>query len=279
MHLTLNQIEYPLDLVDTEFAQFWNEWLFQYSTSVEIKFDFGAVIGRYNDGLKFTKQLRELIDFNNETVIRLGIDHEYLYPTLPQQAPMAELIAIHEKWAGFTKRSSRIHEFEQEVFDIVDALEKEFSTIGRRYNDLNNFVHFVEFNYKFFFLPNAVIERLPIHRGYQIKPSDTSFTRELICLPYYDIGRPQFEKYQVSRVAKHTEINDYSTITNHIHLTGNVMSERVPQEFYDLAQKESVPVFGNHLPVCKGTEIETYKFGEFFIRNFDPDVNSFWINA
>jgi hypothetical protein len=267
MYMTLNDAHYQTIPANTDFAAHWYDHVFADGNSVETYFNQEDLSQRYYTTQKHGDQLRQILDINNEMVTREGFPTEYLYEPVSRIPSPQELIDTHEKWADYTKQK-----FEADVLDpdheaIYDALNQEMTAAGMDYRNINDFVHQVEFRYKFFMLHGITVERPGIH-DYTIQPSDTGFRKDLICLPYYDVGRPQFEKYQLCNVIDHPEISNYKNIARTIEITAEVRDEPVPQVFYDRCAEAGVPAYGNYVAIARNVDQNPGAIGYFFIKNF-----------
>lgn len=280
MYLRLNDIGYELEVVDTEFAHYWHdEWLFADQEIVSLWFDQDHAHYRRAEYDQHVDNLRNIIDRNNEAVTKLDLPKEYLYEPITDCPTMSLLSRTHEKWADVTKRKHEWDLQDPEVMLIYDAIDKELTADGGKdYAWINNYVHAIEFHYKFFYMHNVDIALPEIGRSYTIKPSDTSFKKEVVTLPYYDIGRPQFEKYQIDRTIDHPEISNYIHITNRVHFTSSAMVEYVPKSYYALGAEKHEPLYGNYLPVLRSNDFSPYAFGEFIMCNLKPGENKLFFS-
>lgn len=276
MYLKLNDDAFELELVDTEFAHYWHdEWLFAEGELVPLYFDQNHAHFRKSMHTECVEKLKDIVDRNNEVVTRLGIEEKYLYEPITNAPSMALLSRTHEKWADITKKKFEWDQLDEEIIETYTAIDGELKKDGKPgYPYINNFVHGVEFEYKHFYMHDVDIARPELGRSYQIKASDTSFKKDLVCLPYYDIGRPQFEKYQIDRTIDHPEISNYIHITNRVHFTSSAMVEDVPKSYYAAGTEQHTPVYGNHLPVLRGIDFSPYAFGEFVLCHLQHGENT-----
>jgi hypothetical protein len=271
MYLKLNDHAFELEIADTAFAHYWHdEWLFKDQEMLHLWFDHTGAHSRKLEHIQHVQRLKRIIDENNEIVTRLGISDDYLYEPINPNPSMSLLSDTHEKWADITKKKFEWDLQEEDVMKIYDAINSELS---EDYSLINNYVHAIEFLYKFFYIHDVDIPLEEIGRSYTIVPSDTSFKKELGTIPYYDIGRPQFEKYQIDRTIDHPEISNYMHISNRIHFTSGAMVEDVPKSYYALGAELNVPIYGNYLPVLKSADISPYAFGEFIMTYLQADDN------
>jgi hypothetical protein len=277
MYLSLNEKLFEVELVNTHFAQYWHDWLFLESDKVDIKINELESWNHYLRYRAHVDKLKIIIDANNEIVTKYGLHEFFLYEPITNTPAMSLLSATHEKWAYISKKTFEFDQKEQEIINVYELINSDLiEKIGKDYAWINPYVHDIEFEYKFFYMHNANIMRPEISRSYKIKDSDTSFKKELISLPYYDIGRPQFEKYQITGEVFHPEISNYITIVNSVHFTSSALVEEVPKSYHTLCSEIGSPVFGNYVPICKNKMISPYSFGEFICQNLLETGNNFY---
>lgn len=268
MHLILNDNSFEIYTVRTEFSEYWkNDWLFKDADAVNAKFSQHHALRNKADVQVKAEKLRRLVTRVNEISQSQGLDSRYIYDDTAEIPSMEMLANTHERWANVTLKAFEHDHIDESVVEAYAAINSILKEEGFDYTQINNFVHDVEFAYKFFFLHDVEFERDAIGRQYEIKPSDTSFVQEFMCIPYYDIGRPQFEKFQVSNQVSNPEISNYIAVTNRVHLTGNVRQEVVPFSYYEQTSSQGISAYGNHVPVCKSALHSPYAFGEFIMTN------------
>lgn len=267
MYITLNDAHFQAISAGTDFSRHWYDHVFADSNIVETYFEQEDLSQRYYTTQRHGERLRNILDLNNEAVERFGFPDEYLYEPVSRIPSPQELIDTHEKWADFTKKKFESTEPDPDHDAVYDALNAEMTAVGLDYRNINDFVHQVEFRYKFFMLHNITVERPAVY-DYTIQPEDTGFRKDLICLPYYDVGRPQFEKYQLCNVVDHPEISNYKNIARTIEITAEVRDEPVPQSFYDACAAAGVPAYGNYVPIARNIDQNPGAIGYFFIKHF-----------
>lgn len=270
-YLGLNDDLFEIRIAGTEFSYFWRDWVFSENTEVETNFNQEGIQDRIDQYRFAVNNLRSIIDRNNEFVQRQGFDDKYLYQPIGEHPSPQLLVDTHEKWADFTKQKFEPKQPNPDHDEIYNIINHEMHKNGWDYKNINDFVHQVEFKHKFFLLHQINLVSPPIAYSYIIKPEDTSFTRELIALPYQDVGRPQFEKFQVSGLVDHEEISNYRYLVNRIEITCAQMQENVPKQYYEKCRDQGVHAYGNHVPLFKTSSYNPGASGYFMLKNLRSD--------
>lgn len=274
MKLVFNNSSYELDICDTTFAQQWYRWMFDSENSVDIDISRGIdnLSRRAQEYLAAKNILSNTLNTVNTIVSDLGYDmyHYYHYDDLG----IRDLLNIHEKWARITRQA-----WEQHLSIYDPSIKKEYDEINSRLNEvgidyqyINNQVHAVEFMCQYTYLHGlSILKDTTALREYRIVPADTSFIRDAVSMPFYDIGRPQYEKYVISGVVDHEEISNYANITNQIEINADPKQVVVDSRFYDLCLDKGVPCYGNYVSIAKSAHRNPWTLGEFLLTNYSFD--------
>jgi len=272
MKLILNHNSLEFKLYDTNFVDYWHNWVFENGNETELSITNSNVVQQHMSWIDNKDRLARLLASNNSIVARHGLPDRYLYDIGP---PTSEFLAkTHEQWAQITKEACEMHlpVYNAQTHDIYQEINTLLVQIGEQYSNINTSVHNIEFAYRFFNAHNIEVLQPAIPRGdYVIEAADTSFVHDAISVPYYDIGRPQFEKYMVSGQVTHTEISNYDAIANRIELTSMSVQDVVPDDYYNQCWENNVPVYGNYLNIATNPNRNWASLGEFIIGNYNAD--------
>lgn len=273
MKLTFNDAEYELDLHNTNFVDAWHSWLFDSNDSVFLIFDEPSLHSYSIRWAELTQKIIKILERVNEISNEEGLSSRWYYE-LSNNIDTDFLQKTHERWAQITKESWEQHLpiYNQQTKEIYDAVNKKLRVDSLTYNDINHAVHEIEFLYQFFMLHRVSIQKsLDGLASYQITHSDSSFTEDVISLPFNDIGRPQFEKYCISGRVADPEISNFANITNKLEFRSKAKSEVCLQSYIDECETFGVPVWGPYVPIAGSKVTNPQELGYTIIKNFSEN--------
>lgn len=273
MKIVFNQFEHELELYDTEFVNLWQEWSFNNSTEVFLRFDENNLSHQYHRYTIMISRLTEILEKVNKISIVENLPEKWHYD-LSTVFDSNFLQKTHEKWAQITKESWEKHLpiFNEETKEIYDSINKQLRLFSLNYNDINNAIHDIEFLYKFFMIHNVSLQKsIETFPPYSIKPEDTSFTNDVITMPFYDIGRPQYEKYCISNEILHPEISNFTHIINKLEIRSHAVSEPVNQGYIEKCINNNVPVWAPNVCIAKNKTSNPQSIGHLLIANYQED--------
>lgn len=275
MKLLLNNYSYEFQLYNTNFVDVWHSWLFAHSPQIELKIDQNAVKHARQHLVAAVNDIRNLIDIVNQISNKLNLSNRYIYHNT-DDCDFNFLQSTHEQWAQITKEANEKHlpVYNDETNQIYKLIQAELASMNREYNDINNAVHRIEFIYRIFYLNGNYIQQQVSDQLalYKITPADTSFTRDVVSLPFYDIGRPQYEKYLLGGSVDHEEISNYQLITNRIEITTRPTIDPIDIEFVNECKRLNVPQWGPYVNIAKNKNRNPGLLG-YYILNDTSDNN------
>jgi hypothetical protein len=272
--LILNNYHYEFQLYNTNFVDVWYNWLFSDSTQVELKIDKSSLINAQQRLSDATNDIANLLDIVNNISAELNLSNKYVYDTT-NTYDFDFLQKTHEQWAQITKEANETHlpVYDHETYQVYQAIQNKLKAHNRDYNDINDAVHRIEFIYRIFYLNGNYIQKQIVDSvsSYKITPDDTSFTRDVVSLPFYDIGRPQYEKYLVGGFVDHSEISNYQNIINRIEMTTRPTTDPVDPNFILECKRLNVPQWGPYVNIAKNKYRNPGILGYYIINDVNPN--------
>ena len=260
MKLNFNDTQIVLEPYNTNFVDRWMNWVFDSSNTLRLNFDDVAVQQQYTQWLENVDNLNRLLDMVNRIAINDGMSPEWIYDK-SESVDSNFLQETHEKWADITKKSCEQHLliFNPETKEIYESINKKLSEVSMCYNDINNCVHKIEFQYRFFAMHrltfNLSTEKI---NDYIITAEDTSFIKDTIVIPFNDIGRPQYEKYCISGSVIHPEISNYQNIVNAVEIQSSPAPQYCHKSYIEKCTSDGIPLYGPYVSILLLEAIQTY---------------------
>lgn len=277
MKLILNNYHYEFELYNTNFVDVWYNWLFSDSAQVKLTIDKGSLVNAQQRLLDATNDISDLLDIVNNISVELNLSNKYVYD-ITNTYDFDFLQKTHEQWAQITKEANEEHlpVYDPETYQVYQLIQNKLKAHNRDYNDINDAVHRIEFIYRIFYLNGNYIQKQISDSVslYKITPEDTSFTRDVVSLPFYDIGRPQYEKYLVGGFVDHIEISNYQNIINRIEMTTRPTTDPVDPNFILECERLNVPHWGPYVNIAKNKYRNPGILGYYIINDVDPNNNT-----
>jgi len=276
MILSFNNNEVDLDYYNTNFVDRWVSWAFNSSNEIILNFNEHAINSHYNKWLEVTSYLNNILEEVNSISVTENLPDKWHYE-LSTIYDTAFLQRTHEQWAHITKQSLEMHLpiFDQDTKEIYDIINLKLRSKSIDYSHINTAVHKIEFLYQFFYLHNIKLYKdTSSLNEYKIKPEDTGFIKDSIAIPFYDIGRPQYEKYRISGKVDHPEISHYQNLVDTIELNGSAKQEPCVDSFVDECDKHNVPCWGPYVSIAKNKSNDNQLIGYNIIKNFNQNGNN-----
>lgn len=276
LKLIFNENEVDLELYNTNFVDRWVSWAFDRSNEITLDFNKYSIEYLHNKWLDVTYNLNNILEKVNSISVKENLpdkwyyDFSYIYDT-------DFLQRIHEQWAEITKQSLEVHLpiFDQNTKKIYDTINTKLHEQSMDYSNINNAVHDVEFLYKFFLLHSIKLNKDTLSLNeYKIKPEDTGFIKDSVSIPFYDIGRPQYEKYRISGKVDHPEISHYQNLVDIIEIQSSAQQEPVLETFIDECNKNNVPCWGPYVSIARNKSNDNQLIGYNIIKNFNQNGNN-----
>jgi hypothetical protein len=265
MKILLTDSEIVLNLNNTNFVDYWISKQFSNKSQIEVSVQqdqCNDLHMQYVDAWDYFN--RVIVNVNN-AILALNCEQTLNRPMLFPVAntPSVDYLEkIHEQWAQFTKDStvSELSSWTQQNLDVYHEINTALRDSKYHYDDVNWAVHRLEFLYKHIFLTDIkTIDNWTFDKSeYTVTAKDTTFDRQNVMIPFYDIGRPQFEKWAICGKVIHEEISNYINISTKLHLLVNRAAITPPMDYVNKCITSGVDVFGPNLSL-----------GNFDVRNVD----------
>ena len=276
MKIVFNEYEHELELYNTNFVNVWYDWAFGNSSEICLVFNEHDLKSRYDNWVELTEKLNLILEKINEIAVAENLPEKWHYD-MSTKFDSKFLQQTHERWAQITKESWEQHLpiFNHETKEIYDCINRQLRNISLSYNDINNAVHEIEFLYKFFMLHRISIQKSTegIQR-YSISPEDTSFVKDVISMPFHDIGRPQYEKFCISGEVIHPEISNFIHITNKLEIQSNATMESVHPSYIKKCKQSNVAAWGTNVSIAKNKYPNPQSLGYLLIKNYSEFKNN-----
>lgn len=279
MKLIFNENEVDLELYNTNFVDKWVSWAFDRSNEITLDFNKYSIEYLHKKWLDVTTNLNNILEKVNSISVKENLsdkwyyDFSYIYDT-------DFLQRTHEQWAEITKQSLEVHLpiFDRDTREIYDMIDTKLREQSIDYSYINNAVHDVEFLYRFFTLHKIKLNKDTLSLNeYKIKPEDTGFIKDIVTIPFYDIGRPQYEKYRISGKVDHPEISHYQNLVDTIELSGSATQEPLLDSFVNECNKHNIPIWGPYVSIAKNKSTDNQLLGYNIIKNYKENQNNILI--
>jgi len=167
----------------------------------------------------------------------------------------------HKKWVHLT------HTYKDEIYDIPWELKS-------MWGEINDLVHYMEQNYSHDF-ENKILSKIPLSADLKVELEDCVFSNQGLCLGYSNLGRHQFNQWEVGTEID-DETNNYKVISTEVIYNFN-MSEDVrgdpeiaPTAYADWCNKKNVPILGPWISLGN-FKLSRFEVREIMHRNLKAD--------
>lgn len=196
----------------------------------------------HGSGLDYTlRTTEERIQTLNQYIAGVNLSLKILVPdneikfnhndTLSQEW----LNDTHKKWAYLT------HTYKDSIYEVPSEFKK-------MWNGINDLIHQIELYYSHKF-ENNVIAKVPDSANLKVELEDSIFSNSGLCLSYSNLGRHQYNQWEVGAEID-DETNNYTVIsTNIVYKIG--LSEDIthsptiaPTDYIKWCEARNVPALG-----------------------------------
>jgi hypothetical protein len=223
---------------------------FDYLFSNGINDNYGGDTFDYilNDSEKKIEDLNQYITSVNNSIKILVPENEIVFDhgtSLNQDW----LNDTHKKWAYLT------HTYKDNIYDVPHEFKK-------MWNGVNDTIHKLEMYYSHRF-ENTVITKIPESANLKVEQEDAIFSNSGLCLSYSNLGRHQYNQWEVGSEIDH-ETNNYEVITTTIvykfGLSEDVANHPTiaPEGYAKWCKERNIPVLGPWVSL-----------GDFALSRFD----------
>ena len=233
---------------NTTFVNAWFDYLFE--EGMEKNF-----VNKKNEGSTNTCELR-MAQLNHH----IDIVNEYLKVNFPDTIRFDNSLNLNQSWLNSTHK-------------IWVKLMNQYSTLytpdlENSWEQINHLIHMLESNYQQTF-ENVVEIKIPEHLNFKIEKEDCEFSQHDLVLAYNNLGRHQFNQWQVGLDQIDDETNNYkdiSTTFEYFQGTDKVSRANAPIEYIAWCNRQNIEVLAPW--VVLGTfNIDTWQVKEIMHRN------------
>lgn len=265
MKLILSDSEIVVNLNNTNFVDYWISKQFDSSNQV-------TILVPEDQRSELNNKFRESFEYLNFVILNVNraikdlkcediLNRKMEFP-VSNHPTIDYLEQVHEQWAQYTKDSTgyETESWSQKNLDVYHDINSYLKNSNCHYDDVNWAVHRLEFLYKHIFLTNLkTIDRSTFEKSeYKITADDTTFSRQNLMVPFYDVGRPQYEKWAICGKVIHEEISNYINISTRLNLLIERHIISPPMEYVNECIRSNVGVYGPNLGI-----------GDLNVRNVD----------
>jgi hypothetical protein len=239
----------------TAFVSEWFDFLFR--KEIEQKFlgerDCWSTVSAESKLLEINKHIDSV---NNFLRIRLpGVAHFSKSYNLNQQW----LNDTHKQWVYMTDR------YKNEIFDIPASTRDAWMQI-------NNLIHKLEINYCHE-INNTVISEIPKTENLKVKKEDCEFVQHDLVLSFRNLGRHQYNQWQVGCDSINEETSNYNTISTSFsfyHSMDNYLYD-APPEYVKWCEKQNIEVLAPWVVLGTFDIKNPWEVKEIMHRNLKDD--------
>jgi hypothetical protein len=241
----------------TKFIKGWFDYLFE--NEMEKKFKNQENSWSTHSGEQHLHEINQHIDTVN-SFLNIRLPDVNLFnknPDLNQKW----LNDTHKHWAHLTDR------YKNEIFDIPD-------NVKQSWQEINNLVHRLELGYQQDF-KNSVIFEITSLTDLKVGTEDFEFSQHNLVLSYENLGRHQFNQWQVGLDSVDAETNNYNVITTSFsYFQGLDYYPRLdaPQDYIMWCERQNLEIIGPWVSLGKFKISNTWEVKEIMHRNLKEDL-------
>lgn len=279
--LIINENELEIAPKNTNFVDYWTTKVFKNSNTIQCSMKSlseGKTYNLHNFKKHKVNLLNLLYEFNQ--IVELEKLPSELSYNLQDSVEPKYLQYVHEKWAHFTIQSYHVPSphFNLEIKEYCDILNHK---LNERFNSsidtrtINNYVHNLEHLYLHYQTIIILLDDIFPYGEYRVTEQDTIFGIDNLMISFWDIGRPQYEKWILSKDITSNEISNFETISPRVEVRAE-STHTVPHDDYvNLCKKMNIPVWGNKLPLGNIKHINYYDIGYSIINSMKENESDY----
>jgi hypothetical protein len=157
--------------------------------------------------------------------------------------------------------------YKNQIFDVPQ-------NVKQSWQDINSLIHRIELNYNQEF-KNRVISEIPSSANLKVTKEDCEFSQYDLVLNYDNLGRHQFNQWQVGQDCINDETNNYQVISaNFIYFQGleHYPGAIAPVEYAKWCERQNIEILGLHVPFGKFKISDSWTVKEIMQRNLKDDL-------
>jgi hypothetical protein len=241
----------------TRFIKGWFEYLFE--NEIEKKFKNQENSWATQSGEQYLYEINQHIDTVND----------FLNIRLPDIPPFNKNDNLNQQWLNNTHKhwAKVTNWYKNELFEVP-------GNVKEAWQEINNLVHRIELGYQQEF-KNSVILEISSLTNLKVEKEDYEFAQYDLVLNYDNLGRHQFNQWQVGLDSVDAETNNYNVITtNFSYFQGLDYYPRteVPQEYVKWCERQNLEVLGPHVPLGRFKISDSWTVKEIMHRNLKDDL-------
>jgi hypothetical protein len=281
MKLIINEQTLEIIPKNTNFVDYWTSKVFGNNNTRQC--DTSSLTSGKNYNLKkfknFKKKLFDLLLEFNRIVETENLPNYLAYDIKSTGAP-DYLEYVHEKWAHFTIQSYHVPspEFNRDMKSYCEILNQRLNKkFGNSVDTrtINDYVHDLEHLYLYYqsdiVLPNGLF----LYNEYRVTEDDTIFGTDNLLISYWDIGRPQYEKWIISKNVTSKEINNFEAISPRIEVRAECINVTPHVDYVRDCNTMNLPVWGNKLSLGNINLKNCYDIGYTIINSLNENTNDY----
>lgn len=239
----------------TKFSDGWFNFLFEKNIAQGFSGEHFREISN-NTEHRLLDLNRHIGTANNFLRARLqGVAHFSESCNLDQQW----LNALHRQWVYMTDT------YKNEIFDIPVPVRDAWMQI-------NNLIHQLESNYRHEFNNNVVLE-IPKTTNLKVEKEDCEFAQHNLVLSFKNLGRHQYNQWQVGYDSINEETSNYNTIStcfSFYHSVDNYC-HAAPTEYVKWCEKQNIEVLAPWVVLGTFDIKNLWEVKEIMHRNLKDD--------
>jgi hypothetical protein len=239
----------------TKFSDGWFNFLFEKNIAQEFSGEHFRQISN-NTERKLSDLNNHIDTVNNFLRIQLpGVAHFSKSYNLNQQW----LNAAHRQWVYMTAR------YKNEIFDIPASTRNAWMQI-------NNLIHELEMNYRHEF-NNNVVSEIPETENLKVEKEDCEFVQHDLVLSFRNLGRHQYNQWQVGYDSINEETSNYNTISTSFSFYHSIDNYRhaAPSEYVKWCEKQNIEVLAPWVVLGTFDIKNPWEVKEIMHRNLKDD--------
>jgi hypothetical protein len=279
MNLVFNGTSFELSVVETDFTKYIINSLATSDGIIELSFNDNYLNSQKLEFDQNHQKLKNLLTEYNQQIEKNNIPSIWKFQ-ISDTCSTSWLENVHEHWAMLTILDIYDHNrikwktdkpFEKGYYGHASRIVKDIC--GNDFSYINHMVHHSEHLSQNLAI-SAVIKNFnsdKINSGYQVKSSDTVFEKACINFPYYDVGRPQYEKWLLTGKLDSQEISNYINIPDTVDILSYSQSIKYDDRYINQCEENNVPAWKPNLPFANFVKNHFYVGNEILRKISDKN--------